>query len=51
MNTSPAIPTRRPGDAANGSIVARLTRFVLVWTVASAILEDLDQLRRGRSVK
>ncbi len=35
--------------AAGLTIAARVTRFVIVWTVVGALLEELSDLRAGRS--
>lgn len=35
--------------AAAPSIAARLTRFVIIWTVAAALLDELSDLRSDRS--
>ncbi len=51
MTTSTALAASRSGPAAPLPLVARITRFVLIWTIAAAIFEGLVPQRPGRRVR
>ena len=37
--------------SAGAGIAARVTRFIIVWTLVGALLDELSDLRTGRSVR
>ena len=49
MPTTPVPPSAHHTGAAGLGIAARVTRFVIVWTVVGALLDELNDLRTGRS--
>ncbi len=46
--TTATVPSVSTGSGST-TLVARLTRFIVLWTIAGALLDELSDLRTGRS--
>ncbi len=51
MTTTALTSRRQPPVFAGGGLLARATRYIVLWTIAAALFDELNDLRRDRGVR